>query len=118
MMTPTAPAACALYTLVEKSQVPRSINARSPASEPSGISPQPKGSPDRGATSRNGAVVLPGCGPSSLACAGMFWRVEETPEPVTSTAEPHVWPFQLPAAAMAEGASPGLSMVFCVGKLV
>src|SRR5271169_3826001 len=89
-ITPTAPAFCALFTLFRKKQVPRSIKARSPASEPAGIGLQPRGSPEIGPTSFKGAVKGPeGNGPSPnwprINC-----RTEGTPAPVTSTPEPHV----------------------------
>src|SRR5882762_1847841 len=64
-MTPTAPASCALATFTTKLQLPRSMRAKSPLSDPAGRALQAKASDETAATSRRGAVIgQKGCGPS------------------------------------------------------
>src|SRR6266851_4188055 len=114
-ITPTAPAFCALVTLITKVQAPRSTRAMTPSREAAAIALQPSGSPEILPTSFKGAVKGPeGSGPPPnwpwINC-----RTEGTPFPVTCTPETHVCELVLPAAAMAEGASAGELTVFSVG---
>src|SRR5438094_5548054 len=64
-MTPAAPASCALVTFTTKLQLPRSMSAKSPWSDPAGRAAQANESDETAATSRRGAVIgQKTCGPS------------------------------------------------------
>src|ERR1035441_4804210 len=114
MTTPTAPAFCALITLLLYRQVPRWTNAIAPLSEPDGRAEHASPSFCNWATSRSGKGGGATCGPLPNK-ARMFCRLDGTPPPLTCTAWYNTWEFMDAPTVMAEGAVPGVWIEFRVG---
>src|SRR4051794_4268409 len=108
MIAPTAPARCALSTLVKKSQSPRAISAKAPVNDPALREEQPRPSLPSWDTSRAGAAsVGAGLGPSPNSAGKRC--------PPEATAAKKRCELVDAPTVIADGAVPGVLIVLSVG---